>query len=352
MGARTVAETAAARKDLALSEQDGTPGPVPPEPDLRSVGNPLAPAHLARVFHQPALIYFNAVARHLSIREAARQLNIASSAISRQIGQLEAALGLRLFDREGRRMRLSPAGEILFRHTRRLTTPLDTAVAELDMLRGLRTGQVRIATIESVGLSFLPQMIAEFGRRHPRIHLDVVVASSAEVIDKLTRDQVDIGFSFISGQPHGVEIALRRDVRIGALMRPDHPLATTPNLTLAECLGHPLAIARPEISFRGLIEPFLSRAGPARPPLVEVNSIRMLVQLASIGNYVSVTTPIGAQNELASGLLRFRALEDPGLPTNRFALLIRAGGNLRFAPAVFYEHAMNSFRDLELPGAI
>ncbi|MEO9648530.1 MAG: LysR substrate-binding domain-containing protein [Roseobacter sp.] len=312
----------------------------------------LSAAHMARVFHQPGLIYFNAVARHLSMREAARQLNVASSAISRQIGQLETALGLVLFERERQRLHLSPAGEILYQHTRDLAGSFDTAVAELEMLRGLRTGKVRIATIESVGLSLLPKLIAEFGDRHPRIHLDIVVTSSADVLELLTCDEVDIGFGFIQNQPAGVEIALRRDVRLGALMQPCHPLARHSSLRLSDCLGHPVAIARPEISLRGIIDPFLQQAGGALPPVVEANSIRMLVQLANLGNYISIMTPIGAQLEIETQQLLFRPLEDVNLPTNRFALLVRAQSNLHFAPAVFYEYAMERFGSINLPGAV
>jgi DNA-binding transcriptional LysR family regulator len=101
-----------------------------------------------------------------------------------------------------------------------------------------------------------------------------------------------------------------------------------------------------------VIEPFLQRAAAMRLPLVEVDSIRMLVELALIGDHVSVMTPIGAQNEIKSGALLFRPLKDSGLPTNRFGLMVRAGGNLQFAPAVFYEHAKRHFEAIELPGAI
>ena len=128
----------------------------------------LSPALLARVFHQPALVYFVAVARHASVREAARQLNIASSAVTRQIALLEDALGMALFHRARQRMTLTPAGEILFRHARRLTAPMEAAVSELEMLRGLKTGSVRIAAVESVGLSFLPALIAELLARSTR----------------------------------------------------------------------------------------------------------------------------------------------------------------------------------------
>lgn len=314
--------------------------------------NALSPAHLARVFHQPSLIYFNAVAEHLSVREAARRLNIASSAVTRQVSQLEDALGLELFQRDGRRLKLSPAGEILYRHARRLTAPLEAAVSELDLLRGLKTGSVRIATVESVGLSFLPALIVDFGRRYPRLHLDVSVATSAEVVARLLDERVDIGFGFVTQPPRQIEVAVRRDVRIGAVMRPDHPLAAPARLTVGDCLTHPIAVAKPEISIREVIEPFLRQAAGRSPPLVEVDSIRMLVELALLGHYVSIMTPIGVQNELKTGALVFRPLEDFGLPTNRFGLLVRAGGGLHFASAVFYEHAKNHFQSIDLPGAV
>ncbi|MFT3974951.1 MAG: LysR family transcriptional regulator [Amaricoccus sp.] len=87
------------------------------------------------------------------MRECARRLNVASSAVSRQIGQLEDALGMAPFQRGHRRLRLTAAGEILYRHANRAIAPIEAAVSELDMLRGLRIGSVRIATAESVGVS-------------------------------------------------------------------------------------------------------------------------------------------------------------------------------------------------------
>lgn len=312
----------------------------------------LSSASLARVFHQPSLIYFNAVAECLSVREASRRLSVASSAVTRQIGQLEDALGVELFQREGRRLTLSPAGEILSRHTRRLTMPLEAAVSEIDLLRGLKTGSVRIATVESVGLSILPQLIAEFCRRHSRLHLDVSVVTAADVIARLADERADVGFGFVARPIRNIEVTVRRDVRIGVVMRPDHPLATVPKLTLSDCIEHPLAVAKPEISIRDVIDPFLQQSVEVMPPLIEVDSIRMLVELALIGGHASVMTPIGAQNEIRKGALLFRPLEDRGLPANRFGLMIRKGASLHFAPAVFYDHAKHHFSAIELPGEV
>jgi DNA-binding transcriptional LysR family regulator len=172
----------------------------------------LSPALLARMFHQPAMIYFQTVAELLSIRECARRLNVASSAVSRQISQLEDALGMVLFQREGRRIKMTAAGEILYRHVRRVASPLEAAVSELDMLRGLKTGSVRIATVESVGLSFLPPLLTAFSQKHPTLHLNVEVTSSADVVSRLIDETIDVGFGFVTAPPREIEMAVRRDV--------------------------------------------------------------------------------------------------------------------------------------------
>ena len=321
-------------------------------PTERPREHALSASLLARVFHQPSLIYFNAVATHLSIREAARRLNIASSAVTRQVAQLEDALGIELFLREKRRLRLSPAGEILFRHSRRLAAPMEAAVSEIELLRGVRAGSVRIATAESVGLSFLPQLITDFGKRYPRLNLDVSIISSTEVVERLVEERIDIGFGFIARPPRQVDVAFRRDFSIGAVIAPSHPLARVRNLTMAQCLEHPLAVGKPEISIREVIEPFLHSPANVTPPLVEVNSIRLLVELALGGHYASIMTPIGAQNEIAAGRLVFRPLQDGGLPTNRFGILVRSGSALHLAPAIFFEHAKTFFEGISLPGAV
>ena len=312
----------------------------------------LAPQLLARVFHQPALIYFIAVARYASIREASRQLNIASSAITRQIGLLEDALGMALFHRTNQRMRLTSAGEILYRHARRLTAPVEAAVSELEMLRGLKTGIVHVVAVESVGLSFLPALISDFSRQFPRLHIDISILPADSVLEEIAAERAEIGFGFLSGPPHGVEIVQRRDVRIGVLMQPDHPLAAKENLVIADCLEHRLAVPRPEISIRQVVTPFMQRAADHLPPMVEANSIRMLVELALDGTHISIMTPIGAQHEIASGRLVFRPLSDQGLPTNRFGILIHPVQVLHFAPAIFFEHAKAYFDTLDFPGAV
>lgn len=303
----------------------------------------LSPVHLARLFHTPSLIYFVTVAETLSMRETARRLNIASSAVARQIGHLEQTLDMPLFTREARRLRLTPAGEILLRHAKQLAGPLEAAVSELSLLAGMKTGTVRIATVESVGLTILPGLVAAFGAHYPSLHVDIRMASASEVIDMVVAADVDIGFTFIARPRREIEIAIRRDLPIGAVMRADHPLAGEARPSFATCFAHPFAVPRRGLSIRDVIEPFLDQGGSAQRSFVEVNSIRMLFELAKTGRYLSFMTPLGIEGELASGDVVFRPIADKGLALNRFGMVIKAGGDLRYAPAAFFNLASSHF---------
>ena len=303
----------------------------------------LSAASLARLFHTPSLLYFVSVAETLSMRETARRLNVASSAVARQIGHLEDSLGMLLFSRESKRLRLTPAGEVLLRHARDLVRPLEAAVSELDLLAGLRSGTVRIATVESVGLTILPRLIAEFGVRYPRLQVESRIAASGDVIDLLANAAVDIGFTFVTRPLRDIDVAVRRDLPIGVVMRPDHPLAALAEPHFADCFQHACAMPARSLSIRQVIEPYLARLPEPPHALVESNSVRMLFELARSGRYAAFLTPLGIEREIGSGEVVFRPIADRDLPLNRFAVIVRSGAGLRFAPAAFFDHVRTYF---------
>jgi len=155
--------------------------------------------------------------------------------------------------------------------------------------------------------------------------------------------EVDIGFTFLAAQHRGIEIAIRRDLPIGAVMRADHPLAEEMRPSFATCFSHAFAVPRHGLSIREVIEPFLTQGASRGRSFVEVNSIRMLFELAKTGRYLSFMTPLGIERELASGEVVFRPIGDKGLPLNRFGMVIRKGGDLRYAPAAFFNLASSHF---------
>src|SRR6202021_1049437 len=113
------------------------------------------------------LSYVDAVARHGSIRKAADALNVASSALNRQILDLETDLGAALFERLPRGVRLTAAGEVFLAYARQAISELKAVESQVEQLRGLVRGQVGVAAVESVRGELLPTVITQFQVEHP-----------------------------------------------------------------------------------------------------------------------------------------------------------------------------------------
>jgi DNA-binding transcriptional LysR family regulator len=119
---------------------------------------------LAAAFDAHALRVVKAVADHGSLTAAAASLGYSQPALSQLLKRLEARIGVPLVERVGRRMRLTEAGEVLARHAPAVTSALDAAAGELDELRGLRTGRVRLAAFPSASATLVPRLLAELVR--------------------------------------------------------------------------------------------------------------------------------------------------------------------------------------------
>ena len=277
--------------------------------------------------------YFMAVAEAGSVRAASRKLNVAASAISRQLIQLEGHLGVSLFDRAGRGLVLSAAGAIVLRSLRAAALGHEATLDELGALKGLKRGLLRIATVESVSVTILPDMLLDFAQAYPGIEVAVTVAGS-ESVTSLVRDlQADLGFTFNPVSLEGLEAVATRDLHLGAIMAVDHPLAKMPRLSLADCLSYPLAWPSQGLSLRSILD----NAPAARKvrPAFECNSLRLMASLARRGSCIAFQTPIGIERELANGELVWIALTDKRLPLDRLKVVCRQGIGARPALDAF-----------------
>jgi DNA-binding transcriptional LysR family regulator len=277
--------------------------------------------------------YFMAVAETGSVRAAARQLNVAASAISRQLILLEAQLGVALFDRSGRNLELSPAGEVLLTGLRAAAQGHEETLDHLGALRGLKRGLVRVATVESLSVSVVPDVLLEFARTYPGIRATVTVAGSDAVTELVREHHADVGFTFNPTSLEGLEVAAARDMRIGAVMAPSHPLAGAGRLALADCLAHPIAWPSRGLSLRAVLDhaPAARRLEPA----FECNSLRLMASLARRGSCIAFQTPIGIEQEIAAGTLKFVPLADRRLPIDRLMVVRRQGQKSRLAADAF-----------------
>ena len=279
--------------------------------------------------------YFLAVAEAGSVRAASRSLNVAASAISRQLIQLEESLGVSLFDRSGRGLTLSPAGAVLRRGLRAAVQGHENTLDELGALKGLKRGLLRIATVESVSVSILPDMLLDFANRYPGIEVAVTVAGSEAVTGLVREHQADLGFTFNPASLEGLEAVAARDLHLGAIMAPGHPLAQATRLSLSDCAGFPLAWPSPGLSLRSILDSM--PAGRRLRPAFECNSLRLMASLARRGSCIAFQTTIGIEQELAAGSLVFVPLADKRLPLDRLKVVARQGTGARPAAEAFLE---------------
>jgi len=132
------------------------------------------------------------VGRRGTIRAAAAALSITPSAVSQQLKILEAEAGVPLLEPQGRLVRLTEAGEMLVRHADAITAAIDAAESELAATREEVTGTLRIAAFPTAARSILPGVIAELGRAHPRLRLTLRDLETAESLEALRLDEVDL----------------------------------------------------------------------------------------------------------------------------------------------------------------
>ena len=135
--------------------------------------------------HLRILRYVDEVARSGSIRKAADQLNVTASAVNRRIMDLEEELGALLFERRPRGVRLTAAGEVLVHYLREQDGEVERMKSQIEDLKGLRRGTVRIACSQALALEFLPRAIAEFRGRHPQVAFAVKVADHEQAMSLL-----------------------------------------------------------------------------------------------------------------------------------------------------------------------
>ncbi|MBL8908596.1 MAG: LysR family transcriptional regulator [Rhizobiales bacterium] len=289
--------------------------------------------------------YFAAVAAAGSIRAASRELNVAASAISRQLLLLEAQLGIDLFERHGRQLKLTAAGEALLAGLRNANAQYETVMDQLTALRGLKRGKLRVATVESISASLLPALLIAFADAYPGIDVSVTVAGSDAVTELVRQHEADLGFTFNPISLEGLAVEFTRDMQLGAIMAPGHPLAKARRLSLGDCLAHPVAWPSRGLSLRAILDRALGSRRSVPRMRVECNSLRLMAALARDGNCIGFQTEIGVEDDLAAGSLVFVPLVMRKLPLDQFMVVRRSGSKARPVIDAFLAIARQHLRD-------
>jgi DNA-binding transcriptional LysR family regulator len=236
---------------------------------------------------------------------------------------LEDDLGIRLFDRIGRGLRLSEAGRLLLRQVRDTVDRHDDVVAELDTLRGLKRGRVRIATVESMAAERLPRLLAAFWRCYPGVEIGLVVAGADEVVRLVESNAADLGVTFSTRPLPALRVVHHEHHALGVVLPPGHRFAAAASLRLDELAGEPVVLPARGLSLRAALEPALARVGRTLTVRAESDSLRLTAALVDAASAIGFMTRIGIERELAAGVLVWVPLADPDLLPDHLGVVAR-----------------------------
>ena len=292
--------------------------------------------------HAAVLRYFEAVAAEGSIRRASERLHISPSAVDRQILKLEDYLGTPLFERRPNGMRLTDAGQLVLNHARTTLHDFARLRGDIDDLRGIVSGEVTIATLDSLTVHFLPEAVARVVAAHPAVQIRVVALDPVETMHSVAQGNADLGLTFSPARRRGISLLADVPSPMCAIMPPGHALAARKSVTLDECGNCRLMYQDHSASMQPFFGNEMEAFKSAHKPVAISNTLAVLKRLLLRGVGIAFYTRLGFAEELASGRLVAVPLEGERLSTLRLCLIAPSDRMPTVAARAVSEHLRRS----------
>ncbi len=270
-----------------------------------------------------------AAARGGSFAAAAEACHVTPPAVTMQMQQLEADVGLPLFERDGRGFRLTAAGKEILAAAEKIDAVLADCAAGLAGLKSLAGGRVAVGVV-STAKYFAPQMLAAFARGHPGIDIELVIGNREDTIAAFQSGRLDV--AVMGRPPEGVEV---ESVLIGdhpqvIIAPPDHALAKRRAISPQDIAGETLLMRELGSGTRLLAEQFLAQHGIKPRVGMEIGSNETIKQAVIAGLGIAFISGHTIASEIQDG--RLAVLDVAGLPEMRHWFVVRPAAK-RLMPA-------------------
>lgn len=274
---------------------------------------------------------FSVVASEGSITRAARVLHTSQPAVSKQLAELEDAVGLALLERLPRGVKLTEAGRLLARHAERIFAAERAAEMELAELSGLMRSRLSIGASTTIGSYLLPATFAAFNRAHPRVKLELEIANTAAIQQLVAEDRIDLGFTEGLVSTEGLEVETFFHDQMVPIVSPDHAILRKPKVTAEDLVSLPIIARERGSGTREVIEAALFERGLEFEPVMTLGSTEAIKRAVEAGLGLALVSSLSVDRELLSGRLRKVPVE--GLEIVRALHVVRRRGK-RESPAV------------------
>jgi DNA-binding transcriptional LysR family regulator len=302
----------------------------------------------SRVPYLSGLRYFYSVAKFGSFSSAAEALSVAPSAINRQVASLEERLGERLFDRGRGRggLQLTAVGTVLYSRMISVMNEITVADEEINLLRGLRRGHIRLGVNEVVATQMLPEILQDVHSRHPDLTFRITVQNSPIIVQKLRDGEIDVGLGYNITQHPDIsfhEVANHDSYVISAV---GDELSKHSKLTLHDLVGRRFIFPDTSMALRRTLDVATQRLGLSLEPFIETDNFTLLRKLVATGLGISIVT--GHLNPLLDEGLAYVKIDDPAFRFGTLCCCTLMGRTVSSASQLFIDAARAAMDELDL----
>ena len=254
---------------------------------------------------------FKTIAEAGSFVQAAERLQYAQSTITLQIQQLEEELGVELFDRQRRKIRLTAAGQTLLTYAQQVLNQIEQMQQDLSDLTAGESGYLRVGMIEPVARLYLVDVLRAFRARYPRIRLTIEILSTIRTHEQLVAEQIDLGISTPPPTNTGLVFEPLLTEEMVLLLPNDHSLQQRTNITLSDLRDECLLLTHPPCAYRSAIEQAFMARGLPLTASIEIGSLEVIKQAVEVGLGIALLPKIAARHTPPGTVVR--SIEDLSL---------------------------------------
>lgn len=286
--------------------------------------------------HLQDYLFFKTIASAGSIRKAAESLTITSTALNRRLISIEEELGVELFERLSKGVRLSSAGEIFLHHVREQLTDIERVKSQISDLYGERKGHINIACSQALLPFFLPENIAHYRTLHPNVTFNVQKRDRRMAEQSLRDMSSDLVVVFEPESLADFQILSISHQPAYALVAKDHPLASNKTqIKFSDCLQYPLALPTDDYGIRRILNKKANSLTLKIEPMIESDSFEFLRHSAALGECITFQIEIGLPKRLETMNLKAIPLDEKDVPPGIMYLAQLKGRTLPVAAAKF-----------------
>lgn len=266
-----------------------------------------------------------------SFSKSAEMNNITQSAVSQQVRAMEERFRVPLIERSIKRFALTREGEMLYETSKQIISHYDALIHQFNEMRNVISGNIRIATVYSIGLHELPPYLKRFLKEFPNVNVHVEYRRSNQVYEEVQTGTCDLGLVAFAVPKKSLKTEPFKRDRLVVICAPQHPLHDRSEIELKDIVGYKFIGFEPDIPTRRAVDKMFRDCGLEAKPVMEFDNIETVKRAVEIDAGISIVPHATIEQEVKAGSLV--ALEFKGKPYYRPLSIIYKGGRV-LSPAL------------------